>query len=77
MQSKANLVAERLRNNLATNPLVVEEQSIKLTASFGVVQFTDNIGNALELFKLADKALYQSKQGEKSSNSKLRPLSSI
>ncbi|MBP7330984.1 MAG: putative diguanylate cyclase AdrA [Firmicutes bacterium ADurb.Bin373] len=59
---QANLVAERLRNNLATNPLVVEEQSIKLTASFGVVQFTDNIGNALELFKLADKALYQSKQ---------------
>ncbi|HYE84526.1 MAG TPA: histidine kinase N-terminal 7TM domain-containing protein [Clostridia bacterium] len=56
-------IAERIRKNLASSSLDFHGNSLRITASFGVVG-TDLVGkaNLEELLKMADKALYDAKR---------------
>jgi diguanylate cyclase (GGDEF)-like protein len=58
----AVLIAERIRRDLNYSPLGLEDNLIRITASFGVAG-TDLVGNTNleELLRLADKALYDAK----------------
>lgn len=61
----ALLLAERIRERIATTPLAVGEVEISLTASFGVSTYPhDRRGNlgAEVLLEAADRALYQAKE---------------
>lgn len=56
------MVAERMRELIATTPLVFDDNEIALTASFGVDIFTGiEKGCAEEMVKRADGYLYQAK----------------
>jgi len=57
------LVAERIRSMIEAAPLVIEEQVVPLTASFGIDVYTANIpGRAEDMVRRADGYLYQAKQ---------------
>ena len=57
------LVAERIRKQIASTPLQLEDNEISLTASFGLDVFTGvEMGNAEEMIKRADGYLYQAKE---------------
>jgi diguanylate cyclase (GGDEF)-like protein len=56
-------VAERLRSNIQNNPLVTGEETIPLSASFGVELYRPEMTlSADELIHLTDGYLYQAKQ---------------
>lgn len=58
-------VAERLRQIMATKPIVIGDQEIAITASFGLASFdpgTDKEPSAEALIKEADQHLYQAKK---------------
>ena len=56
-------VAERIREMVASTPLVFDEKEITLTASFGVDVFTvTQSGGAEEMIKRADSYLYEAKE---------------
>ncbi|WP_404427359.1 diguanylate cyclase [Ureibacillus chungkukjangi] len=56
-------VANELRCAIGTEPLVVEDLIVSITASFGVAQFSNAIDETLtQLLNNADKALYAAKE---------------
>lgn len=60
---EAAAAAERIRAKIAASPVLVDGQTIPVTASMGVACFpAAHIGNLNELLKAADKALYLAKQ---------------
>lgn len=57
------LVAERVREMIATTPLVFDDNELLLTASFGIDIYTGlEAGGAEEMVKRADSYLYQAKE---------------
>jgi two-component system cell cycle response regulator len=59
----AVLLAERIREQLAERSFESELGSFHVTCSLGVAAYPDDAGDDVQLFELADKALYQAKQG--------------
>jgi two-component system cell cycle response regulator len=59
----ARQTAESLRSAIEEHEFVYEGKRIAVTASFGVAAAANNIDDYTELFKYADKAVYQSKTG--------------
>ncbi len=57
----ALMVAERIRAAVADNPFAAGELSIPVTVSCGVAVLTPSHGDAMQLVKSADEALYQAK----------------
>jgi two-component system cell cycle response regulator len=57
----AQLLAERVREELAGTELQTELGALKVTASLGVATFPDHAKSAEELFSQGDKALYEAK----------------
>ena len=57
----AQAFAERLRNQVATTPIVHEDQSITLTVSIGITALTPEDPSPESALKRADAALYQAK----------------
>ena len=57
----AQLLAERVREELAAAELQTELGALRVTASLGVATFPDHAKTAEELFSQGDKALYQAK----------------
>lgn len=58
----AQVLAERLRQAVCKAPIPIGEQSIHITASFGVAQMTEETATLQELLNRADQALYKAKQ---------------
>jgi diguanylate cyclase len=58
-------VAERLRSRIATTPLIYEAHSIEITVSCGIACFPDHGEDLMEVMKMADRALYRSKDAGK------------
>ena len=58
---QAQLVAERLRREVAENPLIARSDQISTTISIGVAMCTDSMQGISDLMKVADKALYDAK----------------
>jgi diguanylate cyclase (GGDEF)-like protein len=59
--AQAQLVAERLRREVAENPLIASSDQISTTISIGVAMCTDSMDGISDLMKVADKALYDAK----------------
>ena len=61
---RANIqqAVERLRAAIMNHPLQYEQTTIHISASFGVAYFTQELAGYEELFKHADRALYQAKE---------------
>jgi diguanylate cyclase (GGDEF)-like protein/PAS domain S-box-containing protein len=59
----ACVLAERLRQKLAAQPLDIEGKAILITASIGVMESAPSDTNILAMLARADKALYQAKEG--------------
>jgi len=56
-------VAERIRSMIEAAPLVVEQQEVQLTASFGIDVYSASVPSGVEdMIKRADGYLYQAKQ---------------
>ena len=55
------LIAERIRNTIATMRIVHEDQRLQLTASIGIVQPSPTMQSIHDVVNAADKALYQAK----------------
>lgn len=60
-ESNAVVLAEKVRETLATSPVELQQKNVVITASFGVAQidFEQGLDKALTL---ADKALYKAKE---------------
>ncbi|MAX42131.1 GGDEF domain-containing protein [Marisediminitalea sp.] len=60
-ESNAVVLAEKVRETLATSPVDIQQKKVVITASFGVAQidFEQGLDKALTL---ADKALYKAKE---------------
>jgi len=57
----AQLLAERVREELENTELVTELGPLRVTASLGVATFPDHASTAADLFAQGDKALYEAK----------------
>jgi diguanylate cyclase (GGDEF)-like protein len=57
----AELLAERVREELEGTELMTELGPLKVTASLGVATFPEHASNAVDLFIQGDKALYEAK----------------
>ncbi|MGY6588036.1 MAG: GGDEF domain-containing protein [Wenzhouxiangella sp.] len=55
-------VAERFRGTLAKTPVELEQATLHLTASFGVVEWKPELESWDELVRRADQALYEAKK---------------
>jgi len=61
--AKAVRIAERLRQKISEMKVMVDGQTIEVTASFGVASFpSSDVSNMKDLLKSADKALYGAKE---------------
>jgi diguanylate cyclase (GGDEF)-like protein len=60
---QADLVAGRLRQALAGNPLITDDGSVPITISMGLVEATLSMSSIDALMKMADEALYKAKRG--------------
>lgn len=58
----AMLVAERLRENIASTPAELAEGKVNMTCSLGVADLQASPGDLKQLMKCADKALYEAKR---------------
>ncbi len=58
----AQVLAERLRQAVGKDPVVVGEQPIPITASFGVAQMAEETATLQQLLNRADQALYKAKE---------------
>ncbi|CAK8713401.1 Diguanylate cyclase (GGDEF) domain-containing protein [Candidatus Electronema halotolerans] len=54
-------VAERLRSRIAATPLLYEGHNVEITVSCGIACFPDHGDDLTEVMKMADRALYRSK----------------
>lgn len=59
---QAQLVAERLRNEVAANPAIAAPGRIPATVSIGVATANDAMTGIADLMKAADQALYDAKR---------------
>ena len=60
---RATQIAERIRRKISDMNVIVDGNSIEVTASFGVACFpSTDINNMEDLLKAADKALYKAKE---------------
>lgn len=57
----ATQIAESVRSSLEKNQFLYEGKRLPVTASLGVAEMAIDVDNHTALFKLADKAVYQSK----------------
>lgn len=55
-------IVERFRKEIEEQSVLYEQESIKVTSSFGIAYLFDNINSSEELFKNADAALYEAKR---------------
>ena len=60
--TQANMVAERLRREVAVNPLIAKTFSIPATVSIGVAAAADDMSTLSQLMKAADQGLYEAKR---------------
>lgn len=60
-EDQAGYLAERIRRKIAQTEVLYNQQLIKLTMSFGLVQRHTDIQDYLQWIEAADKALYTSK----------------
>jgi diguanylate cyclase (GGDEF)-like protein len=58
----ASILAERIRNRVAEEPIRTEAGAVKVTVSVGVAELDEEMRNPGDLFKRADAALYEAKQ---------------
>jgi diguanylate cyclase (GGDEF)-like protein len=58
----AQIVAERLRREIAAHPLTMASESIPATVSIGIAARSAKMSNISELMRAADKALYEAKR---------------
>ncbi len=58
-------VAERIRKKIDTHPFTYEEKILHVTVSLGVASFQQEQHEATDIYKAADKALYESKHAGK------------
>lgn len=56
-------IAERLRKLVENYAFTYDEQRLPVTASIGVADFREGVATGTDLFKRADQAVYQSKEG--------------
>jgi diguanylate cyclase (GGDEF)-like protein len=61
----ACVIAEELRAAIAACPIPDDRAAIGITASVGVATFPDHAGNAEDLFRAADAAMFAVKRGAK------------
>lgn len=61
--AQAQLVAERLRRDVAENPLIANSDRIATTISIGVAARTEAMTGIADLMRAADQALYDAKGG--------------
>ncbi len=59
---EAFLALERIRANLADNPVKLNEKQITVTVSIGIASYMHGEENELDLISRADKALYTAKE---------------
>lgn len=59
----AVVLAEKLRQSIATQEIVHEDLRLRITCSFGVAAFGDSSTDADRLYEAADQALYDAKDG--------------
>jgi diguanylate cyclase (GGDEF)-like protein len=55
-------IVERFRKEVEEQVVQYEEKNIKITSSFGISYFSNNLNSCEELFKNADTALYEAKR---------------
>ncbi len=58
-------VAERLRRKIATTPMIYEGHAVEITVSCGIACFPVHGEDLIEVMKMADRALYRSKDAGK------------
>lgn len=61
-KDKALIPLERLRKTISEHPFVYDGITIKVTVSIGVSDVNKDVETVHQLFELADKALYKSKE---------------
>ncbi len=62
-REEARLVAEKIRRAVAAEELRFGDAVIRFTVSIGGVAYPDDTGDARQLLRLADEALYRAKRG--------------
>ena len=60
-ETPAKLTAERIRERIASKPLVLGREAVPVTASMGVATFPEHGKDYDKVFEAADNALYVSK----------------
>lgn len=60
-QKDALALAEFIRNTVEKQPFRLEDRTIHMTASIGIACLSEDISEAMDLLKRADKAVYQAK----------------
>lgn len=58
----ARIVAERIRNSIASTPVYYEEMTIPYTVSLGIAELNEGISNTTLWVDAADKGLYNAKR---------------
>lgn len=64
-QQQASDVAERIRKSIENHHFTYEKKKIHVTVSLGVASLKDTHGASSDLYKAADRALYDSKRAGK------------
>ena len=60
--AQAEIMAERLRREIATHPIVTASHPIPTTVSIGIAARSPEVSNVSQLMKAADQALYEAKR---------------
>jgi diguanylate cyclase (GGDEF)-like protein len=60
--AQAEIVAERIRLEVSSNPLALVAQCVPATVSIGVASATGSMSNFAQLMSAADQALYEAKR---------------
>lgn len=58
---EAKAIAQRLKDKIEQNPLLIDDQNVVVSASIGVAEFNDKLTSFEQLLNLADQAMYQAK----------------
>lgn len=59
---KAKELAERIRSSIEKHKFIYEDKEINVTISLGIANVVDEHNDSTDLYKMADKALYESKR---------------
>jgi diguanylate cyclase (GGDEF)-like protein len=59
----AATIAERVRNTIRAHSLRIGDSALELTISVGVAELTESLHAVGDLMRIADKALYDAKNG--------------